>query len=193
MTAPILCLNCGKAKSEHTAAVAGDPFCSAGVFTDKRWLNPTPVEDSAADQIAWLETNDDGMTGWAVEFARQIRSGAWRTAAEFTAIVDELYASAKNWLEAAINDADRRFTATPTTWVFGVAHVKDFELFEWDFCTPTKYVHPEDAPLHVCWINWDTNRSDAELRDVLGQALSVLMRELGMEWPQGDARPAVKP
>ena len=99
------------------------------------------------------------------------------TAAEFTAIVAELHDDAAGWLRCMISMAEIRFTESPPVWIIGVCCTDH----RFKFCRPTDYVTSKTP---VCWITWETRRSDDELRDVLGQALSVLMRELGMEWPR---------
>ena len=100
------------------------------------------------------------------------------TAAEFTAIVGELHERAATQLRLDTDKAKRVYLTPPPVWIFGVS----WSLGRFHHCTP--YDHGTLPAEPVCWITWETRRSDDELRDVLGQALSVLMRELGMEWPR---------
>ena len=104
------------------------------------------------------------------------------TAAEFIAIVDRLFATATHWLEESKRDSSSVYREVPSTWVIGVTFEDQF-LIATPFHVPDGSLVPP-APLPVCWLTWETHRTADELRDVLGQALAVLMHELGMELPR---------
>jgi hypothetical protein len=102
------------------------------------------------------------------------------TAAEFTAIVAGIHVVATRWLSLVTERAWMAFAEAPPTWVIGVTYGDD-DAFR--FCIPYEGIFTSNKQ-PVCWITWETSRSGDDLRRVFGDAVLVLMRELGMEWPK---------